>query len=180
VDLLRRFAEPDAGRILLDDVDLTGYEIESLRRRIVVLESEPTLFRENILYNLRYGNFDASDAAVLAAANRAGVDAFVASFPESYDTELGSGGIGLSTGQRQRMAVARALLGDPVIVVLDEATSNLDAAAARSMHILIDEHFAHRTRLVITHAPQMVPRANCILQLRAGRLQNTEPGLVHV
>ncbi len=178
VDLLRRFAEPDAGQIMLDGRNLRDYEIGSLRRRIVVLESAPTVFRASILYNLRYGNFDASRAAVLDVSQRAGVDAFVATLPQGYDTELGSGGIGLSTGQRQRIAVARTLLGDPLIVVLDEATSNLDAAAACSMHALIDDHFVHRTRLVITHAPRLVPGAGQVLELRHGRLRRTDRGLI--
>jgi ABC-type multidrug transport system fused ATPase/permease subunit len=137
---------------------------------VCVIEAEPVIFRGTLLHNLRYGNFAASQEAAHAAARRAGVEAFVAQLHDGYDSEVGSGGVGLSTGQRQRIAIARALLGDPVIVVLDEATSNLDAAAARAMHELIDEHFAERTRLIITHAPQRVRRADRLLELRDGRL----------
>ena len=168
VDLLRGFAEPASGRILLGCADLSDYDLHSVRHRIPVLETEPVLFRGSILDNLRYGNFDACTDRVMQAARRTGVESFVLALPEGYSTELGFRGAGLSTGQRQRVAVARALLGSPFALVLDEATSNLDAASVGFMHELIDRHFEHRTRIVITHAPQSVPRADRILELRHG------------
>ena len=168
VELLRGFAEPTAGAILLDGVDLSDYELHSVRRRIPVLETEPVLFRGSILDNLRYGNFDAPADQVKEVAGRTGVESFVVALPDGYATELGLRGMGLSTGQRQRIAVARALLGSPFALVLDEATSNLDAASVGFMHELIDRHFEQRTRIVITHTPNSVPRADRILELRDG------------
>ena len=168
VELLRGFAEPASGAILLDCVDLSEYDLHSVRNRIPVLETEPVLFRGSVLDNLRYGNFDASTDRVMEAAKRTGVESFVFALPDGYATELGFRGAGLSTGQRQRIAVARALLGSPFALVLDEATSNLDAASVGFMHELIDGHFGERTRIVITHNPHSVPRADRILELRDG------------
>ena len=169
IDLLRRFAQVNAGRILIAGETLEAYDLAALRRAVVVLETEPTLFRGSILHNLRYGNFEQSEAAVLQAARRAGVETFAALLPQGFSTDIGAGGQGLSTGQCQRVAIARALLGSPSVLVLDEATSNLDVAAVRDMHELIDEHFSQCTRIVITHAPQQVPRADCRVRLDAGK-----------
>ncbi|MGH8320037.1 MAG: ABC transporter ATP-binding protein [Steroidobacteraceae bacterium] len=179
VDLLRGFGEPGAGRIVLDGLDLREYDIRSVRQRIPVLETDPVLFRGTIIENLRYGNFDVPVARVLEAARHTGVERFVAALPQEYATELGARGAGLSTGQRQRIAAARALLGAPFALVLDEATSNLDAAAARSMHELIDRIFARQTRIVITHSPQTVPRADRVLQLCDGRIIERQRACAH-
>ena len=178
VDLLRGFAQPQAGHVLLDGVDVSACDPVGLRRSVCVLEAEPVLFRGSVRYNLCYGSFDASEAAVLGAARRAGVDRIVARLREGYETQVGSLGAGLSTGQRQRIAIARALLSAPRVLVLDEATSNLDAAATQAMHELIDEHFAHCTRLIITHAPERVPRAGRVLELRDGDVYERMPSRV--
>lgn len=180
VDLLRGFLEPDSGRILLDSIALSEYDIRAVRRRLPVLETDPLLFRGTVLENLRYGNFDVPADRVCEAARQTGVEAFVRQLPRGYDTELGSRGAGLSTGQRQRIAVARALLGNPIALVLDEATSNLDAAAAESMHDLIDRHFPGRTRIVITHAPQAIPRADRLIELRRGRAVERQADTAYV
>lgn len=179
LDLLRGFLEPQPGRILIDSVALSDYDIREVRRRLPVLETDPALFRGTVLENLRYGNFDAPMDRVLEVARQTGVEPFVSCLPRGYDTELGARGAGLSTGQRQRIAVARALLGRPMALVLDEATSNLDAAAAEAMHDLIDRHFPLRTRIVITHAPHTVPRADRILELRRGRIIEHPPAHLH-
>ena len=169
-DLLRRFVEPDSGRILLDGRPLEEFKLADLRRRIVVVEHSPVLFRGTILDNLRYGHEQVDEAAVIEAARRALVDEFVGTLPEGYATEVGEGGAGLSTGQRQRIAIARAALAQPLIVVLDEATSGLDAEAARAVHRALDAAFADRTRLIITHRAGDVEGSDVCWQLEGGRL----------
>ncbi len=169
-DLLRRFLEPDSGRILLDGRPLDDYRLADLRRRIVVVEHSPVLFRGSILDNLRYGHPEVDEAAVLLAARRSQVDDFVSTMSEGYGTWLSEGGSGLSTGQRQRIAIARAALARPLIVVLDEATSGLDAESARAVHRSLDTMFGDRTRLVITHRPDDIERSDLSWRLEAGRL----------
>jgi ATP-binding cassette subfamily B protein len=175
-DLLRRFVEPDAGRILIDGIPLERIRLSELRRRIVVVEHTPQLFRGTILDNLRYGHPDITEAAVLRAAIQARVDEFIEDLPDGYQTQVGEGGAGLSTGQRQRVAIARAALADPLIVVLDEATSGVDQDAARAIHRALDDAFAHRTRIVITHHAVDAGSGDLRWQLEAGRLQQSAAG----
>lgn len=169
-DLLRRFVDPDAGRILLDGAPLEGYRVGDIRRRIVVVEHSPVLFRGSILDNLRYGHPEVDEAAVLAAAVTAGAAEFIADLPQGYNTLVGEGGAGLSTGQRQRIAIARAALADPLVVILDEATSGLDRESARAVHRALDQSFPDRTRIVITHHAVDVERMDQSWLLDAGAL----------
>jgi ATP-binding cassette subfamily B protein len=169
-DLLRRFLEPDVGSILLDGRPLGDYRLADLRRRIVVVEHSPVLFRGSILDNLRYGHPEVDEASVLAAARDARVDEFVGDLSQGYATPVGEGGAGLSTGQRQRVAIARAALAQPLIVILDEATSGLDPESARAVHRSLDAMFADRTRLVITHRADDIERSDLCWRLEAGRL----------
>jgi ATP-binding cassette subfamily B protein len=170
-DLLRRFVDPDSGRILLDGRPLEEYRLADLRRRIVVVEHSPVLFRGSILDNLRYGHAEVDESTVIEAARQALVDEFVRVLPEGYATQVGAGGSGLSTGQRQRIAIARAALAKPLIVVLDEATSGLDVDAARAVHRSLDAAFPERTRLVITHRAGDVEGTDACWQLQDGRLR---------
>ena len=179
-DALRRFVPLDRGRIMLDGRDIETIEPGTLRRTIEVLVTEPTIFRATVFDNLRYGSFDAPEAEVLRAARLAGVDDFVGEMPGGYATLLGHSGQGLSTGQRQRIAIARALLRDARVVILDEAMANLDSAAARALHQLIDEHFAGRTRIVISHAPTRVPGADAFYELHGGHLDRRDLCALHV
>jgi ATP-binding cassette, subfamily B, bacterial len=172
-DLLRRFVEPDGGRILLDGRPLVDVRLEDLRRRIVVVEQAPILFRGTILDNLRYGLPHVNEAAVLEAAVLAGVDEVVRDLPQGYLTPIGSGGAGLSTGQRQRIAIVRAALADPLVVILDEATSGLDLAAARAVHRALDATFPARTRIVVTHHAAQVDDYDLDWLLEAGGVRST-------
>jgi len=170
-DLLRRFVDPDSGRILLDGRPLDEFKLADLRRRVVVVEHSPVLFRGSILDNLRYGHPQVDAASAIDAARRALVDEFVSALPQGYDTQVGERGSELSTGQRQRIAIARAALARPLIVILDEATSGLDLEAARAVHRSLDSTFPGRTRLVITHRADDVERSDVCWQLEAGRLR---------
>jgi ATP-binding cassette subfamily B protein len=170
-DLLRRFVDPDSGRILLDERPLAAFNLADLRRRIVVVEHSPVLFRGSILDNLRYGHGEVDEATAIDAARQAGVDQFVASLPEGYATQVGEGGSGLSTGQRQRIAIARAALAQPIIIILDEATSGLDVEAARAVHRALDSTFRERTRIVITHRAGEIEGTDLCWRLDAGRLR---------
>lgn len=170
-DLLRRFVDPDSGRILLDGRVLDEFKLADLRRRIVVVEHSPVLFRGSILDNLRYGHEHVDEATAIEAARRALVDEFASALPDGYATQVGEGGSGLSTGQRQRIAIARAALAQPLIVILDEATSGLDADAARAVHRSLDAAFASRTRIVITHRAGDIEGSDVCWQLEGGRLR---------
>jgi ATP-binding cassette subfamily B protein len=170
-DLLRRFLDPDSGRILLDERPLEAFDLADVRRRIVVVEHSPVLFRGSILDNLRYGHGDVDEATAIDAARQAGVDQIVACLPEGYATQVGEGGSGLSTGQRQRIAIARAVLAEPVIIILDEATSGLDVEAARAVHRALDSTFPERTRIVITHRAGDIEGSDLCWRLDAGRLR---------
>jgi ATP-binding cassette subfamily B protein len=170
-DLLRRFVDPDSGQIFLDGRPLEDYALQDLRRRVVVVEHSPLLFRGSILDNLRYGLPGVEEAAAIDAAKKALVDEFVGLLPEGYATQVGEGGSGLSTGQRQRIAIARAALAQPLIVILDEAMSGLDVDAARAVHRALDSTFPHRTRLVITHREGDVEGTDVCWQLEGGRLR---------
>jgi ATP-binding cassette subfamily B protein len=170
-DLLRRFIDPDTGRILLDGRPLGEYRLSDLRRRIVVVEHSPILFRGTILENLRYGHDHVGEAEVLEAARQSGVHEFVEALPAGYATRIGEGGAGLSTGQRQRIAIARAVLARPLIVVLDEATSGLDSDMARMMHRSLDAAFGERTRLIITHRTTDVEDWDLCWAIEGGRIR---------
>jgi len=174
-DLLRRFVDPDAGRILLDGRPLEEFRLADLRRRVVVVEHSPLLFSGSILDNLRYGHPQVDEATAIEAAVKALVDEFVRLLPAGYATQVGEGGAGLSTGQRQRIAIARAALAQPLIVILDEATSGLDVDATSAVHRSLDSTFPQRTRLVITHRAGDVEGTDICWQLAGGRLHLALP-----
>jgi subfamily B ATP-binding cassette protein MsbA len=170
VDLLLRFYDPTRGRIELDGVDLRQVRRASLLDQMAVVSQEPFLFDGTIRDNIRYGRQGASDEEVLAAARAAHVDEFAEGLPDGYDTEVGAGGTRLSGGQRQRVTIARAILRDPAILVLDEATSSLDSKSERLVQDAIEKLLPGRTVFVIAHRLSTVRAAHRIVVLERGRV----------
>lgn len=171
IDLLQRFYDPDQGRILLDGFDLRELDLLALRRRIAVVSQDIVLFRGTLAENLAYSAPDASREALERVVHLARLDGLVASLPLGLDNPLGERGQQLSGGQKQRIAIARALLQAPQILVLDEATSAVDEATEREVIAAIDQLFAGRTRILISHRPSTLAEADLHLRLEQGRLR---------
>lgn len=168
INLICRFYDPSAGDVLLDGVPLTELAVEDLRRRIAIVTQQTELFNETILYNIRYGRWDATDEEIEAAAKKARAHDFIADFPDGYKTKVGPNGFRLSGGQRQRIALARAFLRDAEILVLDEATSQIDAASEELIHEALARYVENRTVVMITHRPSTLALADSILQVEHG------------
>jgi ATP-binding cassette subfamily B protein len=166
--LLFRFYEPQSGHILIDGQDIAGVEQGSLRAAIGMVPQDTVLFNDTIGYNIRYGQWDASDEAVREAARLAQIDRFVSSLPEGYDTPVGERGLKLSGGEKQRVAIARTILKGPPILVLDEATSALDSFTEREIQDALDKVSRGRTTLVIAHRLSTVVNADEIIVLDRG------------
>jgi ATP-binding cassette subfamily B protein len=163
--LLPRFYELDGGRITLDGVDIRRYTRLSLRRKVGIVQQETFLFSGSIRDNIAYGNVDASDAEIQAAAANASLDEFVHTLPDGYDTYVGERGVMLSGGQKQRIAIARAFLKNPPILILDEATSALDNATEAQIQRSLSRLSQGRTTLVVAHRLSTVRHADHIVVL---------------
>ena len=170
VDLLSRQLDPDGGRILLGGRDLRALRLEDVRAAVVPVEQAPFLFNTTIAENIRYGRPGASDAEVEAAARAAGLDAFLATLPDGLETQVGEQGRELSVGQRQRVAVARAFLADPAVLVLDEPTSSLDPASERDLMEGYQAVMRGRTTILVSHRLALARRADRVVVLERGRI----------
>ena len=169
-ELALRFRDPDSGRVTLDGVDLRAADPGAVRAAIGLVPQDTVVFADSVLENIRLGRPGASDEQVLAAARGAGVDAFVRDLPEGYATFIGERGTRLSGGQRQRIAIARAMLKDAPVMLLDEATSSLDAESERLVQAALAELMRGRTTLVIAHRLATVLSAERIVVMDAGRI----------
>lgn len=170
VDLLSRHLDPDAGRILLDGHDLRTLRLADVRRHVVAVEQEPFVFHASVAENVRYACPGASDREVEAACRAAGIDEFVAGLPDGYETTVGEGGGQLSAGQRQRIALARAFLADPAVLVLDEATANLDPATESRVIRGYESLMRGRTTIVVSHRLRLARIADRVVLLDGGRV----------
>jgi ABC-type multidrug transport system fused ATPase/permease subunit len=170
VQLLGRLYDPSSGSVLVDGVDVREVDLRSLRREIAVVNDDPFLFSATVAENIAYGRGDASREEVEAAARRAQAHEFISALPDGYDTRVGERGLTLSGGQRQRVAIARALLADPRILVLDDATSSVDASTEQAIKLALREVMTGRTTFVIAHRLSTIALADEIAVLEDGRL----------
>jgi ABC-type multidrug transport system fused ATPase/permease subunit len=170
-NLLCRFYDPDQGRVLVDGHDLREVQVQSLRQHIAVVLQDTFLFNTTVRDNLRYGNPEASQEEMIAAARAAYAHDFIQELPEAYDTKIGERGVKLSGGQKQRLALARAILADPRILILDEATSSVDAEAEYLIQRALEKVMEGRTALVIAHRLSTIRDADKIIALEEGRIR---------
>ncbi len=169
-DLIARFHDPTRGRISLNGIDLRDIRLRSYRSLLAIVQQETFLFDGSVRDNISYGLRDASEAAVEDAARRANAHEFIEQLPERYDTLVGERGFKLSGGQRQRLSIARAILANPRILILDEATSNLDTESEQLIQSSLSELYRDRTTFVIAHRLSTVTRADLIVAMEAGRI----------
>lgn len=170
VNLLPRFYDVTQGRVLIDGHDVRGVQTESLRRQIGLVLQDTFLFSESVMSNIRYGRPEASDAQVIEAAKLAQAHDFIERLPDGYQTVLGERGGGLSQGQRQLLAIARAALADPRILILDEATSSVDTRTERLIQAALEKLLAGRTSFVIAHRLSTIRNADQVLVLVNGEI----------
>jgi ATP-binding cassette subfamily B protein/subfamily B ATP-binding cassette protein MsbA len=169
-DLVARFHDPTRGRILLNGTDIRDFRLKTYRDLLAIVQQDVFLFDGSVRDNIAYGRFDATDAEVDDAARRANAMEFIEKLPEGFETTIGERGVKLSGGQQQRLAIARAILADPQILILDEATSNLDTESEQLIQASMATLLAGRTTFVIAHRLSTVRRADLILLLENGRV----------
>jgi ATP-binding cassette subfamily B multidrug efflux pump len=170
VNLLSRFYDIDQGTILIDGVDIRSVTRDSLRRQLGVVLQQPFLFSESVLENIRYGRLTAGDEEVFASARLAHADGFIRRLPHGYDTILSERGGSLSEGQRQLLSIARAILADPAILILDEATSSVDTRTELIIQKALDELMQGRTSFVIAHRLSTIYSADQVIVIEKGRV----------
>jgi ABC-type multidrug transport system fused ATPase/permease subunit len=170
VQLLPRLYDPTSGAVRIDGADLRTVDLHSLRRQIAVVDDDPFLFSDTVAANIAYARPDASREEIERAAERAQAAEFIAELPEGYDTRVGERGLTLSGGQRQRLAIARAFLADPRILILDDATSSVDASTEQAIKAALREVMLDRTTFVIAHRLSTIALADDIIVLEDGRV----------
>jgi len=170
IDLLLGFYFPQKGRVVVDGTNIEKFDLTAYRLRIGVVPQEPTLFNDTVEHNISYGNFEKSAADIISAASSAHADEFIGKFPKKYKQLVGWRGIKLSTGQKQRIALARAFLRNPDILILDEPTSALDARSEQLIKESFKKLMQGRTTFIIAHRFSTVREADKILVLEEGRI----------
>jgi ATP-binding cassette subfamily B protein len=168
--LLARLYDPDDGSVQLDGHDVRELRISDVRRAVALVFEETFLFTDTVRENIRFARPEAHDEEVERAAELAGAAEFIADLPDGYDTVLGERGFSLSGGQRQRVAIARAILADPAVLVLDDATSAVDATKEHEIRAALTTVMQGRTTLVIAHRPATIALADRVAVLEGGRI----------
>jgi ATP-binding cassette subfamily B protein len=170
VNLICRFYEPVSGRILIDGRDYKERSIGWLHANLGYVLQSPHLFNGSILENIRYGRVDATDEEVIAAAKSVNVDEFARDLPDGYNTNVGEGGSKLSVGQRQLISFARALIADPRILILDEATSSIDTKTEEIVQEVMIRLMKGRTSFIVAHRLSTIINADLILVIKDGKI----------
>ena len=169
-NLLNRFYDIQDGKIRYDGININKIRKADLRRSLGIVLQETQLFTDTVMENIRYGRLDASDEEVIAAAKLANADGFIRRLPQGYDTLLTGNGANLSQGQRQLLAIARAAVADPPVLILDEATSSIDTRTEKLVQDGMDKLMSGRTTFVIAHRLSTVRNSDCIMVLEQGRI----------
>jgi ATP-binding cassette subfamily B protein len=173
-DLVARFHDPTSGRILLNGIDIRDLKLKKYRDLLAIVQQDVFLFDGSVRDNIAYGRYEATDAEIELASKQANAHEFIVRLPDQYETFIGERGVKLSGGQQQRLAIARAVLKSPQILILDEATSNLDTESEQLIQSSMATLLAGRTTFVIAHRLSTVRRADLILLMDEGRV--TERG----
>ena len=170
VQLLMKFYNPDLGKITIDGNNINTFNLTHYRKNIGIVPQEVILFGGTIRENIAYGKPDATENEIISAAEKSNSWEFINTFPEGLETIVGERGIKLSGGQRQRIAIARAILKDPKILILDEATSSLDAESEKLVQDALDKLMINRTSIIIAHRLSTIRETDCIYVLDGGKI----------
>jgi ATP-binding cassette subfamily B protein len=172
-DLIVRYLDPDQGRILMDGCDIRELSLEDLRQQVILVDQSPYLFNVSIAENIGYALPDATPQTIEEAGRAAGLDELIARLPEGYQTKTGERGLALSAGERQRIALARAFLRCPSVLILDEPTSALDVQTEKLVASNLRRALPGCTLIVITHRPALADIADAVISMEAGKATMT-------
>ena len=168
--ILRRFYDPEEGSVEVDGIDIRRYRLKDYRRAIALVQPEAVIFDGTIRENLTYGKPDAAEERMIEVSEAVGFHEFVSELKAGYDTRLGSGGLRLSAGDRQRIGIARALISEPLIIIIDEATAVLDPESAEKVNSAVQKAMENNTYIMIVHRTMMARTADRVVVMKDGQV----------